>query len=720
MQREFNAFPQQAEFLRSSARVIGAFASKRCITPDTSVLTPDGLKSFGNIRHGETLLSFSRKANEFRFSQSGAAFPKTKCSGYRVIHDRGEFVVSPHHLILLDHHGYLSCEEIIERRLLDSGEQSASLVSHQYSTSELARLLSSAGDLSFCQKYEGFLDRYGTDSRQCDRSLAHPMGQHHWLFQKTLGVLERLCSDAHHGVSLTLENLLGNLHGYTHPCLASGHRTNLHELDRGAFHYADLSDPSYENSAQQLFYLFQASRQSLVELGHLNIGRESARIPKDLSFDSCSSKLQAIEAVSSRWFWDVEVPGDNNYWANGAVHHNSGKTEVGAIKSLISAHTKLNFVDNGRDPYVGIIAAPTRDMLKKLSMAKFLGYAQPWVKDFNKTEQTVTLIDGQVVYGVSADRPQRAEGIRASFAWVDEVFQCSEQFFLEMQARVSDQRGQIFCTGSLGVQYVNPKNHWAYQYFKEQSLEGYHCLEWTTAQNPYFPQDELARLKNTLDPKTFRAMFEISWDSPAENAVYQIARENLMRGYVYDPDLPTFCTIDWGWNHFMACLFVQYNPENDTLYVFDEIVESRLTLDSLASRMRSKGYKIQEYWCDVSGKQTREQSGISNIDWFHKNHKIDFRFMKSEIGYGIAAVRAKLKDGAGRFKLKFDEVKCPKTIDHHKNYHYPVNDGRIVSELPVDKDQDACDALRYLIFGKFNTIRETQKMKSFNQMGGWV
>jgi hypothetical protein len=127
----------------------------------------------------------------------------------------------------------------------------------------------------------------------------------------------------------------------------------------------------------------------------------------------------------------------------------------------------------------------------------------------------------QKVIGLSADNPTRIEGIKANIIWCDEVFQMSEHMFLECMARVSDSRGVLICTGSLGVQYINPKQHWAYKYFKEFPDNETACFEWSTADNPHFPQDELERLRNTLDPQTFRAMFELNWDTIPKNAVYQ-------------------------------------------------------------------------------------------------------------------------------------------------------------------------------------------------------
>ena len=98
-------------------------------------------------------------------------------------------------------------------------------------------------------------------------------------------------------------------------------------------------------------------------------------------------------------------------------------------------------------------------------MEPFL-YAKPFIKDFNKAKSEITWIDDSIIYGLSGDKPERIEGLKLHWAWCDEVLQMSEQLFLEVRARTSDTQGNIICTGSLGLQFINPKQHWAHKHFK--------------------------------------------------------------------------------------------------------------------------------------------------------------------------------------------------------------------------------------------------------------
>jgi hypothetical protein len=395
-----------------------------------------------------------------------------------------------------------------------------------------------------------------------------------------------------------------------------------------------------------------------------------------------------------------------------------GKTECGAVEGIIHTEKKIGFVDNGIDPYIGVVIAPTSDMLRRLSLRKLLAYAKPFQFSEHKTFSEITWHNNSLIYGISAEKPQRLEGIKANWIWIDEVFQVSHQIYLESKARVSDTLGRVWCTGSLGVQYKNPKLHWAYSEFKQKPEEGTETFEWATAQNPYFPKEEILRLKDSLDPVTYRQMFEIVWDVQGNALVYNdLSEANLTRGYQYNPELETFISIDWGWAHHLACLFFQYDRKNDIVYLFDEIVGSRITLEDLWDRIQSKRYKIKEWVCDIAGNQEREQTGLSNVQWFgQKPRLISFTYRSSAINYGIPIVRTYIKNGLGQRKLIIDETRCPRSLDGLKSYSYPEKNGVILNENPVKKDDDCVDAIRYFFVNKLDYGR---KGETFNHFSRW-
>jgi len=393
-----------------------------------------------------------------------------------------------------------------------------------------------------------------------------------------------------------------------------------------------------------------------------------------------------------------------------------GKTEIGAVASIILQEQRPNYTPNGIDPYLGVIIAPTNDMLKRLSWKKFMAYAKPcgMIKQDWKAPLEIEWHDSKdqdesEIYGISGDRPERLEGVKANWIWIDEVFQIKEQLFLEALARVSDSQGYIICTGSLGVQFVNPKQHWAYKYFKEEIDDTFSCHEWGTSDNPYYPQEELERNKNLLDPQTFRAMFEICWDVIPKNAVYSdFTDDNVIHNLMYNPKLPVTCVVDWGWSHPMAVGMFQYDPHKDEVYLIDEMVKSKVKLEKLAEWMALRPYRIQEYICDIAGNQEREQTGLSNIKWFKDNHNIKFKYRTSRINAGCAVVRSYIKNAKDKIRFFIGHV-CTESIDGVKRYKYPEKDGIIQNENPVKENDDACDMIRYYFMYKHDPKFKNKK-----------
>lgn len=411
------------------------------------------------------------------------------------------------------------------------------------------------------------------------------------------------------------------------------------------------------------------------------------------------------DIIFKPWGVQEDILDDNRRIIGAFAGKRGGKTEIGAVKSILYHEQKLNKIEGDLDPYLGVIMAPTYDMLRRLSLRKFKQYASPFIKKELKNPIELTWHDDSLIYGLSADRPERIEGIKASWIWIDEVFQVSEQLFLECRARTADTQGFLLCTGSLGVQFINPKQHWAYKYFKEKIDADTACYEWITSDNPHFPKSEIEKLKDLLDPITYRAMFELSWDTSAKNAVYADFDElNMIESYIYNPEFETYVSIDWGWAHPMACLFFQYDRKNDIVYLFDEIVSSQLKLEKLHTMIIKKGYKIKGFCCDIAGNQEREQTGISNIRWFHSKG-ISFKFTRSLINYGIPIVRSYIKTTRGLTKFYVNSL-CKKSIDSLKNYRYDEKDGVILNENPIKKDDDAVDGIRYFFVNYLDRSKE--------------
>lgn len=264
-----------------------------------------------------------------------------------------------------------------------------------------------------------------------------------------------------------------------------------------------------------------------------------------------------------------------------------------------------------------------------------------------------------------------------------------------------------------------------------QDTGAFKCFEWRTIDNPYFPKQEIDRLKNTLDKRTFDSMFTINWDTMPKAAVYDDwCSDNEIRNYRYNPKLSTYICIDWGWAHPMSVGFYQHDPLTDHVYKFDEIVESKLKLENLYLEILKRDWiqtreeldknaqtyrfitNVAGWGCDIAGDQEREQTAKSNCTYMKENFGINFKRRRSRVLKGINVVRSYIKNANGYVRFFVCKDGCPKTIGGIKRYAFPEKDGSVQNENPIKKDDDEVDETRYFFW---NFMDPELKKQTFNR-----
>jgi phage terminase large subunit-like protein len=124
-----------------------------------------------------------------------------------------------------------------------------------------------------------------------------------------------------------------------------------------------------------------------------------------------------VTPVGAGPFYDLHVPGWNNYAAEGLWHHNSGKTRSGAewLAEQAATHPNTEWA----------IVAPTWRDCKKVCLEGPSGLVKALLpgelESMNSSDLLVRLSNGSRIYGYSADRPDRLRGANLSGAWVDEA-----------------------------------------------------------------------------------------------------------------------------------------------------------------------------------------------------------------------------------------------------------------------------------------------------------
>jgi hypothetical protein len=164
----------------------------------------------------------------------------------------------------------------------------------------------------------------------------------------------------------------------------------------------------------------------------------------------------------------------------------------------------------------------------------------------------------------------------------------------------------------------------------------------------------------------------------------------------YDPNLPLYRSLDFGFVNPFVCLWIQIDAEG-IVRIIDEYVRARATIDVHAGEIKSRTPCAEEQvaatFCDPAGAGVNDVTGTSSVREL-RSLGIMTRFRRSSITDGIELIRRSIRDGSGRSSLVISP-RCARLIEALQCYHYP--DSAAGSELPL-KDgvyDHPIDALRY-------------------------
>jgi hypothetical protein len=199
-----------------------------------------------------------------------------------------------------------------------------------------------------------------------------------------------------------------------------------------------------------------------------------------------------------------------------------------------------------------------------------------------------------------------------------------------------------------------------------------------------------------------------------ENAVFAEFDLSLhVRPVEYNPNLPLYRAIDFGFVNPFVCLWIQVDNDG-VVRILDEYIRSKATIDmhalailnwrvaqppsAVISSSIPKPIPITGTFCDPAGAGVNDVNGSSAVRELRKL-SINCRYRKSSILEGIELIRRALRNGRGESTLIISP-RCKTLIESLRCYHYPDT---TTIELPV-KDgvyDHPIDALRYFFVNRF-------------------
>lgn len=289
----------------------------------------------------------------------------------------------------------------------------------------------------------------------------------------------------------------------------------------------------------------------------------------------------------------------------------AGKTYGGAREAV---HQAWNCKAKG---VYGIIA-PTYNMLDKTTWMEFKEAARPFIANENDSKKIITLKNGRIIHGHSAERPDRIRNETFTGFWVDEARECKNFRMLwdVLQGRVLSTQGKGFITTS-------PNSYDdIHEIFISQRNKDYGVVRFPTYANIYLNKEGIDALAANYDSK-FAAQ-EIQGEFVIfQGAVYytfnrkDCAGDYAFKVAVYNPRLPISLCADFNIDP-MAWVIAQTHTTSDGLKeirVIDEIYIKNCNTEQACQEFKNRfpNHNAGIYlYGDATGKARHTSSNVTN------------------------------------------------------------------------------------------------------------
>ena len=283
-----------------------------------------------------------------------------------------------------------------------------------------------------------------------------------------------------------------------------------------------------------------------------------------------------------------------NRWVFGG--NRSGKTECGAVEVVWLLRGVHPFREN--KPVEGWVVSLSFGVQKQVTQKKILSYLpSSWIAEIKMHEGRKSVPDGGIIEqiivknvfgGLSSitfksaeEGREKFQGASLDFVWFDE--EPPEDVWRECTMRVMDKKGEIFATMTplLGLTFVYDKI-----YLNPNQDPEFWCTFMSWSDNPYLPQEEIARMENLLSADELEARRNGRFILKQTGLVYSEFDPSV---HVIDPiqipaEWQSGVSIDPGLNNPLSCHFYAVDFD-DNIYVVAEHYADKQNIDYHATEI---------------------------------------------------------------------------------------------------------------------------------------
>ena len=557
---EVNLLESQAAALMSENLYTAFVGGVGCIHDSALIETIEGLKHPSEIKKPTKYKTFN--GLYYKFNQG--TVPRLKGAGdlYRVIHEQGEFVAFSRHLTFFYDHKYLSLANVYERFQANTSLHIPLVTNLEYNA--LAPFLNVRRSL---QSIQDSLDDYLMCIRFCDAPLHEVINIDREMFPSLNDVLKFYLFFYSH-IREHKDDFLVQEQDNIH------HENNAYHVSKKDF--LNLLEGRLLNAvnlitsfdAEYIFYEYQLSFLCRLRILTHRIMklfyRHHITCNPFLAYVSSNKKLYNsithIEKIGQGEYWDLTVENTHNYIANGAIHHNSGKTRCGAhlvIKMCQDNHGSLGFI--GANTYKQL-----RDSTLESLFSEFDRLCIPYTY---KEARSILYMMGQKILCRSMDSFDFLRGLELGWAYVDEVRDLQEMAHKVLIGRLRDKRAKnkklLYTTTPCGF-------NWLKDYFAgKKKTSKYGMINARTKDNYYLEPDYADTLAESYDKLLQKQELDGLFINIHELPIYYSydrVRHNVSKQW--QKEYPVYVGMDFNVNPMTAICAQQYNYK---INVFKEI-----------------------------------------------------------------------------------------------------------------------------------------------------
>ena len=345
-------------------------------------------------------------------------------------------------------------------------------------------------------------------------------------------------------------------------------------------------------------------------------------------------------------------------------------------------------------------------MFREIWQLMVVGHANDIIKASEK-ERYIKFKWGTTVEAKSADNPDSLVGEGLDLLIIDEAAKVKPKIWdMYLSPTLSDRKGK-------GIFISTPEGfNWLYDLYllgkSDELWESHQAPSW---ENQYaFPSGQsdqfLVERKRNMSQQLFDQEYGAQFTS-FEGRVYPFDRNLDVGYYPYNPRLPVFCSIDFGYRMPSVGWYQTYRVNGEWhINMIDEIAhKTNIKTDELAAMIKAKPYRVARYYGDPAGLQASSQSGVGDIEIFRKKgilvNTITDKASRS-ISAGINHVRGFIENANSERYLHLNN-NCIGMAEDLESYRYPEADGKDLKSEPL-KDgyhDHGCDQLRYFFINHF-------------------